>query len=60
MTADSKRLRAADMPELPAPGSDCICCANRGVLPAAEIAGEAVAGMPGLVDGSTVLKCCES
>jgi hypothetical protein len=48
----------APAPPLPASGQACICCTNRGVLPAAKIDGQPV-GIVGMVDGPTVLQCCE-
>lgn len=45
-------------PPLPLPGEACLCCANNGVLPAANLNGQPV-GIPGMVDGPTVLHCCE-
>lgn len=43
--------------DLPASGDGCVCCRNRGVLPAAEVNSEPV-GIAGMVDGATLLKCC--
>lgn len=43
---------------LPAPGDDCLCCRNRGVLPPAVIGGQEV-GRAGMVDSQTALQCCD-
>lgn len=43
--------------DMPASGDGCLCCRNRGVLPAAEVNSKPV-GIPGMVDGATILKCC--
>lgn len=51
-------MSAAPPPALPTSGSECLCCNNNGVLPAAKLDGRAV-GLPGMVDGPTVLQCCE-
>jgi hypothetical protein len=48
----------AALPPLPVSGEGCLCCTNRGVLPPAELNGQPV-GITGLVDGPTVLQCCE-
>ena len=45
--------------DLPPSGEQCICCRNNGVLPAAQIDGQPV-GIPGMVDGATVTRCCEN
>lgn len=51
-------MGAALPPSLPGPGSNCLCCSNKGVLFAANLDGRPV-GIPGMVDGPTVLQCCE-
>lgn len=48
-------VSASDRPK---PGKGCLCCRNKGVLPPAELDGKP-AGVPGLVDGQTALKCCD-
>lgn len=43
---------------LPAPGDSCLCCRNLGVLPAPRVNGQPV-HVPGAVDSSTALQCCD-
>jgi hypothetical protein len=45
--------------DLPQSGEDCICCRNHGILPAATLDGRPSVNMAGLVDGATILQCCE-
>lgn len=42
----------------PARGDGCLCCRNKGVLPPAELNGKPV-GIPGLVDSSSIVQCCD-
>ena len=45
------KLKDNNAEPTPPSGESCICCRNRGVLPDAKI--------PGMVDSSTILQCCE-
>lgn len=51
-------MKSTPAPPTPPSGPDCLCCANYGVLPRAQIDGKP-AGSPGLVDAPTALRCCE-
>jgi hypothetical protein len=46
---------------LPRSGEACLCCRNHGKLPPAELNGKPVGmvGMPGMVDGDTIKRCCD-
>ncbi|MDV7192561.1 MULTISPECIES: hypothetical protein [Mycolicibacterium] len=51
-------MTAGEGSQVPEPGDACLCCRNKGVLPAGKFNGTTV-NVPGLVDSATILQCCE-
>jgi hypothetical protein len=57
-SAKQRNSNLDNLRQLPPTGPNCLCCRGKGVLPPARINGEPV-GLPGMVDGPTLLQCCE-